>query len=86
MMPRPGLGLRRDLCLARARPLPTAPNRATRDATSSPVNPAEDRMATETTRLVSNLLSTIPDDAQARLPHTFHHTERYFNHYDSTYL
>jgi hypothetical protein len=40
-------------------------------------------MATETTRLASNLLYTVPDDTKTGLPCTFYHAECYFNHYGS---
>ena len=56
------------------------------DVVDPPANTAEDGMATETARPVSNPLSAIPNDARARLPHTFYHVEHYFNHYESTYL
>jgi hypothetical protein len=38
------------------------------DVVDPPANIAEDGMATETAKPVSNLLSGIPDDARARLP------------------
>jgi hypothetical protein len=61
-------------------------NRERHDAADPLTYPAEDGMATEITRPMSNLFSAIPDDARARLPFTFHHVERHFNHYDSIYL
>jgi hypothetical protein len=71
------------------RPSPASANSTNRERhdTADPLTfPAEDGMATEITRPVSNMFSAIPDDARARLPFTFHHVECYFNHYDSIYL
>lgn len=61
-------------------------NREKHDTADPLTYRVEDRMATETQKPVSNLFSTIPIDARAGLPCTFYHAERYFNHYDLTYL
>jgi hypothetical protein len=65
---------------------PNSINRRTPYTTDPPTNTAENGMATETARPMSNLLYAIPDDARDGLPRTFYHVERYFNHYNSKRL
>jgi hypothetical protein len=56
-------------------------NRRTPNVVNRLVKTVDDKMATETTRLASNLVYAIPDDVRTELPCTFYHVERYFNHY-----
>jgi hypothetical protein len=51
-------------------------NRRTPDAVNPPTKIADDGMATETTRLASNLLYAIPDDARTKLSCNFYDVER----------